>query len=287
MSNRALSQILNPDRLTHIVDIGANPIDGEPPYQGLLADGLCRVTGFEPQPEPLAALNGRKSANETYLPYAIGDGDVHQLNLCRYSGWTSTLLPSRQALEVFSYFESNAEVVGQSQLRTRRLDDVAELADIDFLKIDIQGGELAALRNASAKLRNAVAVQTEISFVALYEKQPTFDVVDGELRRQGFVPHCFVVAKSYPYSPMVVNKRHLGGAKQLLEADILYVRDYISQPMPPGQLKHLCLIAHCCYSAFDLALRCLMRLEEADAIAAGSVQRYLELLVADNALMPA
>ena len=32
-----------------VVDIGANPIDGDPPYRLLLDAGLCRVTGFEPQ----------------------------------------------------------------------------------------------------------------------------------------------------------------------------------------------------------------------------------------------
>ena len=39
-----------------VVDIGANPIDGDPPYRRLLDSGLCRVTGFEPQPQALADL---------------------------------------------------------------------------------------------------------------------------------------------------------------------------------------------------------------------------------------
>ncbi len=47
---------------------------------------------------------------------------------------------------------------------TRSLDDVAEITAVDFLKIDIQGGELAVLRAGRDKLRRAVAVQTEVGF---------------------------------------------------------------------------------------------------------------------------
>ena len=77
-------------RLTHVVDIGANPIEGVPPYKPLLDAQLCRVTGFEPQASALAELNRKKGAYETYLPYAVGDGREHSLNLCAYSGWTHT-----------------------------------------------------------------------------------------------------------------------------------------------------------------------------------------------------
>jgi hypothetical protein len=48
----ALRDLLSPSRLTHVVDIGANPLDaGEPPYLPMLNANLCHVTGFEPQQE--------------------------------------------------------------------------------------------------------------------------------------------------------------------------------------------------------------------------------------------
>lgn len=77
----ALHELLKPQRLTEIADIGANPIDGDPPYKPLLEAGLCRVTGFEPQREALAELQRRKGANERYLPYAVGDGGIHTLRI--------------------------------------------------------------------------------------------------------------------------------------------------------------------------------------------------------------
>jgi hypothetical protein len=108
-----LARLLSIGRLTHVVDIGANPIDGAPPYRPLLDAQLCRITGFEPQASALAELNLKKGANEIYLPYAVGDGKEHTLNLCAYSGWTSTFVPSAAALEVFSFFKNNAREVGQ------------------------------------------------------------------------------------------------------------------------------------------------------------------------------
>jgi FkbM family methyltransferase len=197
-----LARLLSLGRLTHVVDIGANPIDGAPPYRPLLDARLCRITGFEPQASALAELNLKKGANEAYLPYAVGDGQEHTLNLCAYPGWTSIFVPSVAALEVFSFFKNNARVVSQIPIQTRRLDDLDEVDDVDFLKIDVQGGELAVFVHGREKLKNAVAVQTELQFVNLYEGQPSFGQVDQELRAQGFIPHAFAALKKWPIAPL-------------------------------------------------------------------------------------
>ena len=42
----ALRELMQPSRLTEVVDIGANPLVDTPPYLPMLRDGLCRVTGF-------------------------------------------------------------------------------------------------------------------------------------------------------------------------------------------------------------------------------------------------
>jgi FkbM family methyltransferase len=274
-----LARLLRMERLTHVVDIGANPIDGAPPYRPLLDAQLCRITGFEPQASALAELNARKGANETYFPYALGDGEEHTLNLCAYSGWTSTFVPSAAALEVFSFFKSNARVVGQSRIQTRRLDDLAEVIDIDFLKIDIQGGELAVLMHGKEKLRNAVAIQVELQFVNLYEGQPSFGQVDQELRAQGYVPHAFASLKKWPIAPLQLGADPTRPLNQLLEADLVYVRDFVHcDTISSDQLKHLCLITHACYNSFDLAGRCIDLLEQRKQIPSGALLQYIEML---------
>ena len=257
-----LARLLSMNRLTHVVDIGANPIEGVPSYRPLLDAQLCRVTGFEPQASALAEVNLKKGANETYFPYAVGDGREHTLNLCAYSGWTSIFVPSAAALEAFSFFKNNARVVGQTQVQTRRLDDLVEVDDIDFLKIDIQGGELAVFVHGREKLRNAVVIQTELQFVNLYEGQPSFGQVDQELRIQGLIPHAFAALKNWPISPLQFGGNPTQPLNQLLEADLVYVRDFVhADTMSSDQLKHLCLIGHSCYNSFDLAGRCVALLE--------------------------
>src|SRR5262249_59024350 len=109
--------------------------DGAPPYNPTRAAQLCRLTGFEPQPVAVAELNRKKGANETYLPYAVGDGGEHTLNVCAYSGWTSLFVPSPAALDVFSFFKANAHVVDRTRLKTRRLARSAQLGDRGFLQM--------------------------------------------------------------------------------------------------------------------------------------------------------
>jgi len=62
-----LIDALQPDRLTRIVDVGANPINDNP-YKPLLDMGACEVYGFEPHPEAYAQLLENKGDREV-----IGD----------------------------------------------------------------------------------------------------------------------------------------------------------------------------------------------------------------------
>lgn len=277
----AFRDLLAPQRLTDVVDVGANPIDGDPPYKPMLAAGLCRVTGFEPQPEALLQLQTRKGPYERYLSYAVGDGGSHTLNICRASGMTSLFEPDPDTLGLFEVLEPLGEVVERVALSTHRLDDISEIEHLDFLKIDIQGGELAVFEAGRNKLAEAVAIQTEVSFITLYRDQPSLGDVDQELRRQGFIPHCFDAVKLWPIAPYVVNNEPRRALRQLLEADIVYVRDFAHpDSMNDEQLKHLALIAHHCYGSFDLALRCVKLLEERQALQSGAQQRYVQLVSA-------
>lgn len=273
------SDILLPERLTEVVDIGANPIDGEPPYKPMLAAGLCRVTGFEPQQDALQKLLETKGSNEQYLPYAVGDGAEHTLNICRAPGMTSLLEPDPITLDLFDVLKPFGEILQKIPVQTSKLDDISEIEDLDYLKIDIQGGELSVFKNGVNKLSRAVVIQTEVSFLTLYKDQPCFGDIDLEMRKQGFVPHCFAEVKRWPISPCILNNDPRQPLNQLLESDIVYVRDF-RQPdlMDNEQLKHLALIAHHCYGSIDLALRCLLLLDKRKALSANAQKQYYQLL---------
>jgi FkbM family methyltransferase len=278
--NSPLLDILQPERLTEVVDIGANPIDGEPPYKPMLSAGLCHVTGFEPQESALAELLAKKSTNESYLPYAVGDGKSHTLKVCRASGMTSLFEPDVTTLELFAVLKPLAEVTQRIEMTTQKLDDVKEIEHLDFLKIDIQGAELSVFQHGVKKLAQAIAIQVEVSFVTLYENQPAMGEIDIELRKQGFIPHCFAAVKKWVIAPCILDNNPRQPLNQLLEADLVYVRDF-SKPdlMTDEQLKQLAIVAHHCYGSHDLALRCVMLLEERKALPIGSQQNYLNSLV--------
>ena len=280
MSIQNLLQLLKPTRLTEIVHIGANPVDGEPPYRPMLAaKNLCRVTGFEPQKDALDALLKKKGQNERYLAYAIGNGTQQTLNICQVSGMTSLLRPDKNMLQTFGIFAEFGKVKEQLAITTRTLDSIEEIEHLDYLKIDIQGGEMDVFKYGRKKLAHTVAIQTEISFMPLYENQPTFAEIDAELRIQGFVPHCFAAIKNWIISPMVVNNNPTHPLNQLLEADMVYVRDFTKpDSMTDEQLKHLALVSHVCYKSFDLTMRCVQLLEQRGVLAKGAVERYPQLI---------
>lgn len=273
---KRLAELLGLQHLTQVVDIGASPIDGVPPYKALLDAGLCHVTGFEPQPEQLAQLKRSKGPHERYLPHVVGDGAEHSLQLCRSVGFTSLLEPDPASLALFEYYQPLGQVLARERVQTRRLDDMGEIESIDFLKIDIQGGELSVFQNGRQKLAQAVFVQTEVSFVTLYKDQPAWGDVDLELRAQGFMPHCFANIKRWPIAPAVIDGDPAKPLNQLLEADVVYIRDVRHMDsLSDDQLRHMALIAHVCYDSRDLSLRCLVALQSRSAVAEDAVTRYL------------
>lgn len=274
-----LTSILAPQRLTAIVDVGANPIDGDPPYKRMLAAGLCDVVGFEPQPEAFARLEKMAGPRERYLPYALGDGTVRTLHVCGLEGMTSLLVPDPAHLALFNLFPTWGDVRSTQPVATHRLDDIAEVTQMDFLKMDIQGCERDVLNHGRAKLAGAVGVQTEVSFITLYEGQPTLGEMDVMMRELGFLPHCFADMKVWPLAPTVISGQPNRGLRQLLEADLVYVRDFTRvENMTAEQWKHLALIAHHCYGSVDLAARCLNMLAELGAVPADASQAYLSSL---------
>src|SRR5271168_1816160 len=272
-----LRDLVRCSRPTSVLDIGANLVDGDPPYQRMLDDGLCTVTGFEPQQRALAELEQRKGPMERYLPHVVGDGQTHRLKITRAEGMTSLLTPDVNQLRLFTGFPEWGSVVEELDVQTHRLDDL-DIDDFDLLKIDVQGAELMVFQNGRERLRNAVAVQTEVSFVPLYLGQPTFGEVDVELRAQGFVPHSMPDLKRWAITPTMFGENIYNPGNQLLEADIVYVRN-IAHPeqMTSEQLAHLTMIAFHIYGSIDLAVFCLIELRQRGRAPEDAVEQLMQL----------
>jgi FkbM family methyltransferase len=239
-----------------VVDIGANPIDSEPPYAAMLRAGDAEVVGFEPNRAALALLDARKGPHERYFPHAVGDGARHRLHICQAPGMTSLLEPDPAVLGLFHGFPEWGRVLSTEEVVTVRLDDVPETAGAALLKLDIQGAELMVLRHAEARLRDALVIQAEVEFLPLYRSQPLFSEVELFLRDHGFVLHRFFPEVSRAVQPMMVNNDPYAGLGQLVWADAVFMRDLTRlDVLSDTQLMAMAAILHDAYGAYDIAFR--------------------------------
>jgi len=255
----SLADVLKIEQPIDIVDIGANPIDGDAPYKKLLGSGLANIIGFEPNPDALNRLNSLKGPNETYFPSAIYDGAEYELKICKEEGMTSLLEPNHKLLGYFHGFSDWGKVTDRLPVQTVRLDDVKEINNIDYLKIDIQGGELVVFQNGVNRLRECLVIHTEVEFLQMYERQPLFSEVELFLRGLGFTFHRFSPLNSRTVQPLLLNNNKYAGLSQLFWADAIFIKDFTKFDQLNSQsLKKLALILHDIYGSFDIVLRALM-----------------------------
>ena len=271
-----LRAALRYDSPLHVTDVGANPMKHDAPYKDLLDRGDIVVTGFDPQAETLQSLESKGGTSHQYLPYAVGDGKAHNLNIYRGSGLTSLLTIRRSTLFFLMGLKKAAKLLATERFETKRLDDIGEIRQIDLLKIDIQGAEKLVFEHGQKTMASAVAVHSEVNFFPLYENQPSFGDIDVALRQLGFVPHSF-----YHTVKRLVRSKYLWSLdkvapSQLLDGDIIYFRDLSNaSALTNDQLRKMALIADGIYNFHDYALRCLDELEGRGETDEKSVQAYV------------
>lgn len=263
-----------------VIDIGANPIEGDAPYKALLDHGFCNVTGFEPQAEALAALNARKSVHETYHPNALGDGGAATLHLFAHSGFTSLFGINGDVSRMVGFHRAT-KATGTVPIDTVRLDDLTAVPQADYLKIDVQGAELAIIAAGRAKLQQAVLVQTEVRFLPLYDGEPGFGALDAELRAQGFQFHDFAFLKRVSLRSASHGRLRPRANRQVVDGDAFYVRN-LTHPaaLTTAHLFRLAILAESVVNSPNLVLFCLDALIGRGDLPASAVEDYLALVPA-------
>lgn len=278
---RYLHKLVQADRKTVVVDVGANPLGGPPIYSHLRKSGVAQIIGFEPQPKALEALNAAAGPHETYMPYAVGGGTEETLHLTKDSGLVSTLEPDPWiATYLSSWWRKAIEVRQTVPITTKRLDDITEIYRIDFLKIDIQGGELNVFRNAREKLAAAALIQTEIPLIRYYKHQPSFGDVQSELESQGFLAHQIIQTRAhYVGYPLKLAESFRPRASQTTVVDLAFLRNPASMAsLPLDTVQHMAILADAVLHAHDLVFRCLGELVRRKVVHAPGVGEYIELV---------
>jgi FkbM family methyltransferase len=272
---------LIPDVATiNIVDIGAMSLgSGSEPYASLLHANKARVVGFEPNPEECERLNEQHGEPHRFYPYFIGDGADATFYETNWAATGSLYPPNRALLEKFQNLHELTVLRKTHPVKTRRLDDIGDLGDVDFIKIDVQGSEFNVFKGAAKALASATLIQTEVEFVPLYVDQPLFADVDGVLRAAGYQFHTFNGFGMRCFKPLLVGQDKNRGLRQFLWSDAIYVRDFLKlDALKPEKLAKLAVLLHNLVRSFDL---CLVVLTEIDRRDGGSLAAaYTERLVA-------
>jgi FkbM family methyltransferase len=154
----------------------------------VLIDVGARIIGFEPDrraAETMKQAPGFRVLNVGLYSHA---GKI-RLYLTRKQECSSVFPPNRALLDRFPEAE-RLDVVGTEEIDVDTLDRQlieAAVDDPDFLKVDVQGAELAVLHGGRTTLeQRLLGVQAEVCFAPLYEGQPLFADVDIYLRQLGF-----------------------------------------------------------------------------------------------------
>ena len=170
-SGPQLVQLLAQFEIDTVLDVGAHAGG----YGRMLrSSGFTgRIVSFEPLTGPRAQLH-RAAADDprwTVLPYALGDASgTTVMNVAGNAGASSSVLPMlprhRQAAPHASY-------TAQQTTEVRRIDELWEEITAPgervFLKLDVQGYEAHVLRGLGVYADEIAGLQTETSFVPLYE----------------------------------------------------------------------------------------------------------------------
>jgi FkbM family methyltransferase len=259
-----------------ILDIGA-ALGERPPYQSLVEAGRARITGFEPDAVECKRLNREYGEPHRFFPYFVGDGRPATFHETNWTLTGSLYAPNSPLLEKFQNLAEVVKPVATHPVSTRRIDDIAEIDEVDFIKIDVQGSELEILRNASRALSRALLVQTEVEFVELYRNQPMFADVDTFLRGHGFQFHTFNGFGGRAFKPLVAGDNINLPFRQALWADAIYVRDWMRLgELDEAKLRKYAILAHDLLQSYDLAHLVIAALDQ--KVGSGLAPAYLSRL---------
>ena len=108
-----------------------------------------------------------------------------QFNLCKKPRCSSVFQPNRSILDIYPQSD-RFDVIGKEHLKGEPLSNKINDQQIDFVKLDIQGGELNALIGLGSSLDGCLGLEVEVEFSEIYKSQPLFGEIDDFLSSRGF-----------------------------------------------------------------------------------------------------
>ena len=184
-----LSAILRELRINCVIDVGANVGQFGRTLRRVGYQG--RIASFEPLDEFATKLRRRAARDHDWhvREHALGDEDTTaEINATPGAALSSLLPPSEFGKE----WSRKLGTAVKREITIRRLDGVIDevLSGIDepriYLKLDTQGYDLLAFRGAGDRVKDVLAMQSEVSCLPIYDGMPELEEQIGEYRSAGF-----------------------------------------------------------------------------------------------------
>lgn len=170
-------------------DIGALGGIDNPVIDMLRNQHVIRVIGCEPNEEECQRLR-IAHPNDIYLPFIISDEDGERdLYVTRFKACSSCLKPDTEYLATMSYAPL-FQIASVSRMPAKRFDSLISSGTVptpDFVKLDVQGYELAVLKGFGRHLDHVLGVRLETHVRQMYKQQPLFHEILDFMVSRGFL----------------------------------------------------------------------------------------------------
>jgi FkbM family methyltransferase len=294
-----------------IVDGGAREVDRDPRWQRFPPQRL-KLIGFEPDASEAQRLNstpGLGGLEWQFIPAGLWSfsGRI-RFEHNKASGGSSFLTQNRALTDRWKFENQTDTALARDIFFPTSHEDmpVVSLADwakdekinsIDFLKLNVQGGELETLRGAGDLLDGVLGMLVETSFVESYKDRAMFSDVHHFLAGKHFVffdllAHHYVGRSAAPVAAqhLVVTEPKLGQLVsqwgQLVEGHALFLRDPIAdhalQRLGVSRVVKLAAFAEA-FGQIEFAFELLNWLADRDDIAGSPLATALRDLTAASA----
>jgi len=185
MINRSLFELNKNDSNFSLkfVDVGAAG-DIHPRWKRI--SKFLDYIGFEPDKRSSELLvKSQNCKSYKIYPYALWNKKQKlKFNLTKKPEVSSAFKPNYKFLNQFMNSE-RFKIESIIELDSIDLDNL-EIEGIDFIKMDVQGGELNIISGAENNLPKCIGLELEVEFNEIYENQPLFGDLQEKLSNYGF-----------------------------------------------------------------------------------------------------
>ena len=249
-----------------IVEVGAHPYDAQKERFHMLLDFFpnSKIHAFEVDENECNKLNKLSKKGLKFHPYALGDKEEkRKFYETNHPMCSSLYEPNERLLKLYNNL-SVAYLKSVTEIKTISLDNFVKkekIDSIDFIKIDIQGAELDALRGAEKCLKNVLTIISEVEFLPIYNKQPLFGDVCSFLNSKDIMFHKFLGLAGRSLIPVIL-KNDVNFPTQHMWSDAVFIKNILKiEELNNSQLLKLAIFSYL-YGSPDLSYFCLFNYDK-------------------------